>query len=137
MSISYPRVTPKGFIWLGLRHPLPRLPATWRLRPSASNLASLGICHSLPTLLGQLIGSAAAFFNARRDAFRFIQLAGLGPERTGLFALAGFGLQRGVGTDGVGEIHRTRRWVTAVIVQRFDETLLCFGPVLLLRMDVA
>ena len=85
----------------------------------------------------ELVDPPLAFSNACRDAFGFIQFSGFSPQYTRLLALAGFGLQRGVGSNGVGEIQRAWRRVAAVEFQRFDETALGFGPMLPLGVDVS
>jgi len=92
--------------------------------------------HRRGNLGGQLIGSAPAFFNPCRDAFGCIQFLGLGPERAGFFALAGFRLQCGKSSDCVRQIQNAGRRVASVNVQCLDETLLRFGPPTALYMDI-
>jgi hypothetical protein len=84
-----------------------------------------------------LIGSPPAFFNPCRDAFGCIQFLGLGPESTGLFALAGFGLQYGTGSDCIRQIQNAGRRMASVNVQCLGEALLGCGPLTALDMDIA
>jgi hypothetical protein len=86
---------------------------------------------------GQLSGPPATFFNPRRDTFGCIQFLGLGPESAGFRALAGFGLQHGEGSDCVRQVQNAGRRMASVNVQCFDETLLRFGPLTTLYMDIA